>query len=215
MSSQSHWQNVYQTRRPDEVSWYRAHLDVSLALIEQAATNRDARIIDVGGGASTLVDDLLARDYRHVSVVDLSSTAFEVAKGRLGDRADKVEWLSGDATTFAFPEHRYDVWHDRATFHFLTRVKDRAAYVRQVARAVKPGGHLIVSTFGPGGPTRCSGLDIVRYDAQALHDEFGARFRLVKHLTQVHRTPAGVDQQFIYCRYSVTPESGRVTQVPG
>ncbi len=204
MNSRSHWQNVYQTKRPDEVSWYRAHLDVSLTLIEEAATNRDARIIDAGGGESTLADDLVARDYRHVSVLDLSSAALEVAKARLANETDHVEWLCGDVTTFAFPEHRYDVWHDRAMFHFLTDAKDRIAYARQVARAVKPGGCLIVATFGPEGPQKCSGLDVVRYDPNALHDEFGVGFRLVKHVTEWHRTPAGVDQQFIYCYWVVT-----------
>lgn len=203
MNSQSHWQNVYETKRPDEVSWYRAHLDVSLSLIEQATTNRAARIIDVGGGESTLVDDLLARGYQDVSVMDLSATALEVAKARLGDAANKVQWLCGDVTTFEFPRHRYDVWHDRAMFHFLTDAKDRIAYVRQVVRAVKPGGHVIVATFGPEGPTKCSGLDVVRYDPKALHDEFGEHFQLVKSVTESHRTPAGADQQFIYCYCNV------------
>ena len=196
---QSHWERVYQTKRPDEVSWYRAHLETSLALIEEAAPNRDARIIDVGGGESTLVDDLLYDGYRKVSVLDLSSTALDVAKDRMGAEAGSINWLCGDVTTFPFANHQYDVWHDRAVFHFLTEAADRVAYVRQVARAVKPGGHVIVATFGPEGPTKCSGLDVVRYDSGALHDEFGSRFRLMKHLTELHQTPAGVIQQFVYC----------------
>jgi len=204
VNSQSHWQSVYQTKRAHEVSWYRAHLDVSLALIEQAAPNRDARIIDIGGGEATLVDDLLVRGYRHLSVLDLSSTALEVARTRLGGSANDVSWHCADVTTFAFPEHRYDLWHDRAMFHFLTRAEDRAAYVRQLVRAVKPGGHVIVATFGPEGPTRCSGLDIVRYDAQTLHHEFGERFQWVRHVAEWHRTPAGTDQQFVYCYGNVT-----------
>jgi 2-polyprenyl-3-methyl-5-hydroxy-6-metoxy-1,4-benzoquinol methylase len=199
MDPKAHWDKVYRTKRPDQVSWYRPHLDVSLELIEEAAPNRDAQIIDVGGGESTLVDDLLARGYRNVSLLDISSTALDVAKKRLADRADTLKWLCGDVTTFGFARHRYDVWHDRAVFHFLIDPLSRAAYVRQVANAVKPGGHVIVATFGPEGPTQCSGLDVARYDPNALHDEFGPSFRLVKHLTELHRTPAGSIQQFTYC----------------
>ncbi len=208
MNPRSHWDTVYRTRRPDEVSWYRPHLETSLRLIEHADPSRDARIIDVGGGESTLVDDLLARGYRHVSVLDVSSIALEVAKERLGAEADKVTWLCGDATRFAFAPQHYDVWHDRAVFHFLTDSNERTAYVRQVAHAVKSGGHVIVATFGPEGPTQCSGLDVVRYDADALHGEFGASFRLEEHLTELHRTPTGSIQQFIYCFCNVLREQG-------
>jgi 2-polyprenyl-3-methyl-5-hydroxy-6-metoxy-1,4-benzoquinol methylase len=199
VDAKSHWDKVYRTKRPNEVSWYRPHLEVSLQLIEDAAPNRNPYIIDVGGGESTLVDDLLTRGYRNLSILDVSLTALDVAKERLGDRADMVNWLRGDVTTFAFTRHQYDVWHDRAVFHFLTESKERAAYVRQVAHAVKPGGHVIVATFGPKGPTKCSGLDVVRYDPSALHDEFGPSFQLVKHLTELHQTPAGSIQQFTYC----------------
>ncbi|WP_347262000.1 class I SAM-dependent methyltransferase [Rudaea sp.] len=199
MDPRSHWEKVYGTKRPDQVSWYRPHLELSLALIEEAAPNRDANIIDVGGGESTLVDDLIAGGYRHVSVLDLSSTALAVARARLGQDAERVEWLAGDVTTSPLPKGRYDVWHDRAVFHFLTRAADRVAYVKQVAHAVKRGGHVVVATFGPEGPTKCSGLDVVRYDADALHDEFGVNFHLVKSLSEQHRTPAGHFQQFTYC----------------
>ena len=199
MDAQQHWEGVYRTKRPDEVSWYAPHLDVSLRLIEDAAPDRDAAIIDVGGGEATLVDDLLDRGYRHVSVLDLSATALEVARARLGGRASAVHWLCGDVTAFSFRPHRYDVWHDRAVFHFLTDVKDRRAYVEQTARAVKSGGHVIVATFGPEGPTKCSGLEVRRYGSDALHEEFGPAFRLMKHETELHRTPAGVIQQFTYC----------------
>jgi len=199
MDAQSHWEKVYATKDPTKVSWYRPHLETSLQLITDAAGDRDARIIDVGGGESTLVDDLLAGGYRNVSVLDISSTALTVAKARIGAAADTVHWLSGDVTTFAFPRHHYDVWHDRAVFHFLTDAASRAAYVRQVAHAVRPGGHVIVATFGPEGPTKCSGLDVVRYDPDTLHDQFGPSFQLEKHLTELHRTPAGSTQQFTYC----------------
>jgi 2-polyprenyl-3-methyl-5-hydroxy-6-metoxy-1,4-benzoquinol methylase len=199
VDQQLHWEAVYQTRQPTEVSWYRPHLEISLRLIEGAASSRDAHIIDVGAGESTLVDDLLERGYRNLHAMDLSSTALDVAKARLGARANEVHWHPGDVRTFAFARHRYDVWHDRAVFHFLTDADDRAAYVRQVANAVRPGGHVIVATFGPEGPTRCSGLDVVRYDPEALHTEFGATFRLVNHCTELHQTPMGSTQQFTYC----------------
>ncbi len=199
MDPKLHWEKVYRTKRPDQVSWYRPHLDVSLRLIAEASPNRDAQIIDVGGGESTLVDDLLARGYHNLSILDVSLTALDVAKERLGDSAKTVNWLCGDVTTFSFGPNVYDVWHDRAVFHFLTESKERAAYVRQVARAVKPRGHVIVATFGPEGPTQCSGLNVVRYDADALHGEFGTSFQLVEHLTELHQTPAGSIQQFTYC----------------
>jgi len=206
MDPKAHWETVYRAKQPTEVSWYRPHLDLSIQLIEQAAPNRDAHIIDVGGGESTLVDDLLAGRYRNLSVLDVSATALAVAKERLGGWVDQVNWLCGDVTTFAFPRRAYDVWHDRAVFHFLTESSDRAAYVRQVAHAVRPGGHVIVATFGPEGPTKCSGLDVVRYGPNALHDEFGPNFQLVKHLTELHQTPAGSIQQFTYCYCNIAAE---------
>lgn len=204
MDPKAHWEQVYRTKGPEEVSWYRPHLEVSIELIERAAPDRGASVIDVGGGEATLVDDLLARGYRDLSVLDVSATALVVAQRRLGRDADKVHWLCGDVTTYGMPRHRFDVWHDRAVFHFLTEPEARVAYVRQVARAVKPGGHVIVAAFGPEGPTKCSGLDVVRYDADALHDEFGTAFELVEHRTEVHRTPAGALQQFVYCYCHVT-----------
>jgi SAM-dependent methyltransferase len=200
-----HWESVYQAKRPTEVSWYRPHLEVSLKLIEDAVASRDAHIIDVGAGESTLVDDLLARGYRNLYALDLSTVALDVARGRLGADASRVTWLCGDVCTFPFPPRQYDLWHDRAVFHFLTDAADRAAYVRQVARAVKPGGHVVVATFGPQGPTKCSGLDVMRYGPEALHDEFGSDFQLVKHHTELHHTPLGSTQQFTYC-YCRVPE---------
>ena len=197
--SKKHWERVYQTKQPTEVSWYRPHLDISLQLIGEAVANRDANIIDVGAGESTLVDDLLARGYRNLYALDLSETALDVAKARLGANASRVNWLRGDVRTFPFLSEQYDLWHDRAVFHFLTDPVDRAAYVRQVARTVKSGGHVIVATFGPEGPTQCSGLEVMRYGPEALHDEFGSNFRLVKHRSELHQTPTGTTQQFTYC----------------
>lgn len=202
MDQKAHWEKVYGTKAPDAVSWYRPHLETSLALIERAAPERTAAIIDVGGGASTLVDDLLERGYENITVLDISQTAIDVARKRLGAASEGVHWLAGDVTEVALPAQAYDVWHDRAVFHFLTAPEQRAAYVRQVLRAMKRGGHVIVSTFGPEGPVKCSGLDVMRYDAEALHAEFGARFRLVESSKEIHQTPFGTTQQFLscYCR---------------
>lgn len=199
MTNKAHWENVYQTKAVDEVSWYRPHLEVSLGLIDRATSDTGSAVIDVGGGEATLVDDLAARGYNDVTVLDISSAAIEVAKGRLGAAAASVHWITGDITTVELETARYDVWHDRAVFHFLTSAHDRAAYVRQVARAVNRGGHVIVATFGPDGPEKCSGLDVVRYDAESLHGEFGPRFRLLDSVTESHETPWGAPQQFMYC----------------
>jgi 2-polyprenyl-3-methyl-5-hydroxy-6-metoxy-1,4-benzoquinol methylase len=199
MDAGAHWDKVYSTKAPDAVSWYRPHLETSLALIEQAAGGRLASIIDVGGGASTLVDDLIARGYENVTVLDISQTALDLAKTRLGPAAQRVHWLLADVAQASLPSHAYDVWHDRAVFHFLTAQQDRAGYVQKVMHAVKRGGHVIVSTFGPEGPTKCSGLDVVRYDAESLHDQFGKHFRLVESAKEMHQTPFGKSQQFLYC----------------
>ena len=199
MDAKTHWEKVYATKAPEAVSWYRPHLETSLALIERAAPGYSAPIIDVGGGESTLVDDLLARGYENISLLDVSQTAIDVTKKRLGLAAEQVHWLVADVTDVQLERGAYDVWHDRAVFHFLTGSEHRAAYVRQVSHAVRHGGHVIVSTFGPEGPTKCSGLDVIRYDAESLHDQFGVRFRLVKSSKELHRTPFGTTQQFLFC----------------
>jgi 2-polyprenyl-3-methyl-5-hydroxy-6-metoxy-1,4-benzoquinol methylase len=195
----THWEKVYTTKAPDQVSWYRPHLETSISLIERAAGGTSASIIDVGGGESTLVDDLLARGYQNITVLDISQAAIDVTKKRLKDAAGRVHWITADVTTVEFAPGAYDVWHDRAVFHFLTSIEQRLAYVKTVARAVKQGGHVIVSTFGPEGPTKCSGLEVTRYDAESLHNEFGARFRLVESSKELHQTPFGTTQQFLYC----------------
>jgi 2-polyprenyl-3-methyl-5-hydroxy-6-metoxy-1,4-benzoquinol methylase len=199
INAESHWEKIYSTKAPNAVSWYRAHLETSLALIERAAGARSASIVDVGGGESTLVDDLLQRGYWNITVLDVSETAIDVTKKRLGAAAKQARWLVADITKVQLEPNTYDVWHDRAVFHFLTMPEQRAAYVRQVAAAVRPGGHIIVSTFGPEGPTKCSGLDVVRYDAESLHKEFGVRFRLEESSKELHQTPFGTTQQFLYC----------------
>ena len=199
MSVQTHWEKIYRKKAPDAFSWYRPHLEASLELIEKAAPKRSASIIDVGGGESTLVDDLLAQGYQDITVLDVSQTAIDVTKKRLGPDAQRVHWLTADIAKSELTSNAYDVWHDRAVFHFLTANDQRIAYVRQVARTVKPGGHVLVSTFGPEGPTKCSGLEVVRYDADSLHAEFGVRFRLLDSFKELHNTPFGTTQQFLYC----------------
>ena len=199
MDVKKHWDKVYATKAPESVSWYRAQLETSLALIERAAVARSASIIDIGGGESTLVDDLLLRGYKTLNVLDVSPTAIEVTKKRLGTAAKQVRWLVGDIVEIELEPHAYDLWHDRAVFHFLTTPERRLAYVRQVTCAVRPGGHVIVSTFGPEGPTKCSGLDVMRYDAESLHGEFGGHFRLIESSKELHQTPFGTTQQFLYC----------------
>lgn len=206
MSIQTHWENVYQAKAPDKVSWYRPHLEKSIEFIRRSVPNLSSSIIDIGGGESTLVDDLLACGYRDISVLDISAVAIKFAKDRLGDKAGEVTWLTADVTEVRLPEHRYDVWHDRAVFHFLTEPQQRAIYVRQVAHAVKPGGYVIVATFGLEGPLKCSGLDVARYNADTLHGEFGASFQLLESATELHKTPSGTTQQFLYCYCRVVAE---------
>jgi ubiquinone/menaquinone biosynthesis C-methylase UbiE len=201
MVEKKHWETVYQTKAADAVSWYRPHLDTSLALIERAVPDRNAAIIDIGGGEATLVDDLLSRGYRQLSVLDISQAAIEGAKNRLGEAADQVTWISADIMQSSFPAAHFDLWHDRALFHFLTAADQRAAYVERLTRALKPGGHAVIATFGPQGPEKCSGLDTMRYDAESLHAELGSRFALVEHSTELHHTPFDTTQQFIYAHF--------------
>ena len=199
MDARRHWEQVYQTKAPESVSWYSPHLQKSLGLVRSATHDPAAAIIDVGGGEATLVDDLLALGYRDLTVLDISQRAIEVAQKRLGPAADSVTWLLDDITTVSLEADRYEVWHDRAVFHFLTEPEQRQAYVGQVMRSVKAGGHVIVATFGPEGPEKCSGLETVRYDAKGLHGQFGGRFELVASDTESHQTPMGTVQQFLYC----------------
>jgi len=199
MQSKEHWETVYSTKAVDRVSWYQPHADKSMQLIRDSGVPRNAAIMDVGGGASTLVDDLLADGYGPVTVLDLSSAALAESQRRLGPLAGRVQWSVADVLTAEFAHHSVDVWHDRAVFHFLTAAEERAAYVRQVLHAVKPGGHVIVATFGSNGPLQCSGLPVMRYAAGELHAEFGEPFVMLAHDEQVHHTPFGTDQQFIYC----------------
>ena len=199
VQQKEHWEQVYTTKPTTAVSWFQQHAEQSLRLIEATRVPLSASIIDVGGGASTLVDDLLTKGYTALTVLDISAAALQAAQVRLGVRASAVRWLLEDITAATLPQNAYDVWHDRAVFHFLTAAEQRQAYVRNVLRAVKPGGHVIVSTFAEDGPPQCSGLPVMRYSPGELHAQFGAAFQLVKHETEAHRTPSGAVQQFVYC----------------
>ena len=199
METKRHWENVYATKGERHVSWYQEHALASMDLIRRTGAPKSARIIDIGGGASTFVDDLLAAGYRDVTVLDVSAEALHAAQRRLGERTASVAWIEADITEAALPRQAYDIWHDRAVFHFLTDAGARRRYVEAALAAVKPGGHVIVATFGPQGPLQCSGLPIVRYSPGALHREFGDRFRLIEHREEAHVTPAGAVQQFVYC----------------
>ncbi len=198
--NQKHWERVYQTKAPDAVSWYRPHLETSLALIKSAINDdQQSAIIDVGGGESTLVDDLLVQGYADITVFDISSTALQVTQKRLGEWSNRVNWWVGDITQANLPPRRFDLWHDRAVFHFLKQPEQRTAYVQQIARVLRPGGHVIVATFAQEGPEKCSGLEVVRYDAATLHRQFGEDFQLMQSRRETHHTPFGTTQQFVYC----------------
>lgn len=199
MQPKQHWETVYTTKSTDSVSWFQPHASLSLDLIRATGLGKDAGIIDVGGGASTLVDDLLANGYSDLTVLDLSAHAMEAARKRLGKDECRVRWIEADITEVDLPAKRYDIWHDRAVFHFLTTPEQREAYVQTVFRSVKPGGHVIVATFAEDGPEQCSGLPVMRYRPEELHDQFGEAFTLLKHQKEAHHTPAGKVQQFVYC----------------
>lgn len=199
MQSKEHWEHVYATKPAEGVSWYQTHAEQSLRLIRSTGVPPNTPIIDVGGGASTLVDDLLLAEYTAVTVLDMSATALAAAQKRLGARATRVQWIEADITTAKLPFHAYDLWHDRAVFHFLVSAEDRQAYIEAVLNAVKPGGHVIVATFAEDGPTHCSGLPVMRYSADRLHAEFGAPFTLLRQEKEEHHTPAGGVQKFTYC----------------
>lgn len=199
MDPKQHWETVHQAKAPTEVSWYQEHAARSMDFIRRTGVAKAGRIIDVGGGVSTLVDDLLAAGYTDVTVLDISAAALDVARSRLGAAAARVTWIEADVLHADLQAAYYELWHDRAVFHFLTDPADRDRYVDCAHRAVKPGGHVIVATFASDGPTQCSGLEVVRYDPESLHDAFGDEFRLVESAEETHVTPAGREQHFVYC----------------
>lgn len=195
-----HWQNVYATKSETEVSWFQASPAISFEMIRAASPDRAAAIIDVGGGASRLVDALLQDGYRNLAVLDLSANALDIAKKRIGAAASTVDWIVADATTWR-PAKIWDVWHDRAAFHFLTDPRDRAAYVERLRSAVAPGGHVIIATFAPDGPEKCSGLPVQRHDSASLSAELGPEFELVETRGETHHTPWHSTQAFQFSRF--------------
>ncbi len=201
MDFSEHWEKVYATKPVTQVSWFQEHDRLSLDLIQQEAVPTSASIIDVGGGASTLVDDLLELGYSHLTVLDVSGSALKVAQTRIGPSAASVTWLEANILEAQLPAYGYEVWHDLAAFHFLMDSAEKQAYVRKVCESLKPRGLFIIATFAEDGPIQCSELPVTRYNASSLHAEFGEYFHLVSSARSVHYTPAGNTQNFIYCLF--------------
>lgn len=199
--NKNHWEAIYQTKAADQVSWFKPRLSQTFQLLSQANVSVREPILDVGGGASTLVDDLLKKGFGDITILDISSEALEVAKKRLGSQAQKVKWLISDITTADLLKNHYALWHDRAVFHFLIRPEDRRAYVNRLNASLKQAGHAILSTFSLTGPERCSGLEVVRYSPEKLAAELGENFQLIKSFDENHQTPLGTTQAFIYCYF--------------
>lgn len=200
VDKKQHWEAVYAGKPVHETSWHQANPALSLGMIDAAANGRGASLIDVGGGASLLVDHLLDLGYRDLTVLDIAAAALDQARRRLGPRAAGVQWIESDVTAFA-PTRTWDIWHDRAAFHFLTEAADRRRYVDVLCQALTVGGQAIIAAFAPDGPQRCSGLDIVRYDADSLGAELGESFTLQERCFEVHLTPAGREQRFGFFRF--------------
>jgi len=197
MDPKKHWEGIYQENNPDEVSWFQPKLAISLELIKSVEPRKDARIIDIGGGASTLVESLLSDGYKNLSVLDISGNALAKIKERLKEKASQIEWFETSILDFSNPR-KFDLWHDRAVFHFLVNGSDRATYLKNLTGLLKAGGHLIVATFAIDGPLKCSGLDVVRYDETAMKKEIGEGFEFLKSCNEIHKTPWDTEQKFTY-----------------
>ena len=205
MGHKAHWEQIYQTKSVDQVSWYQTQPVVSLGFIRRTGIGKMAHIVDAGGGASSLVDYLLSDQFEHITVLDISATALVSAKTRIGQPADRVMWVEADITQCVFSENAFDLWHDRAVFHFLTSAEDRQKYIETVSHSLKPGGHIIIATFALDGPAQCSGLDVTRYSPNSLHHEFGDNFELVDSRHEDHLTPFDTRQSFVYCYWRKRP----------
>ncbi len=201
MPQRNHWEHVYSTRQIHAVGWYTPHLQVSLDWILTAVQDVNAAVIDAGGGASTLVDDLLEAGYRSITVLDISDKALSATKQRLGKMAELVTWLNSDVTSAGLPEQYYQLWHDRALFHFLTEPEQQRKYRDTVLKALKPGGYFIVGTFAPEAPANCSGLSVQRYSPDRLVKALGKKFELVDCKNDLHITPGAVEHMYLYCRF--------------
>lgn len=204
MNQKDHWEQVYSTKPTDKLGWYKPHLQTSLRWIKELGLAAEAPSIDVGGGASTLVDDLLGAGYRSITVLDISEKALCSVRERLGKKANMVTWLEGDITSVVLPSHHYELWHDRAVFHFLTELDQQRKYRENLLKALKPGGHLIIGTFAQEAPPKCSGLPVERYNLEQLEDTLGTEFELVHHRKEKHVTPGGLEQMYLYCCFRRT-----------
>lgn len=213
MDRRAHWEQVYTSKPSERLGWYKPRLQTSLEWISALGLDHGAPVIDVGGGASTLVDDLLDQGYTDITVLDLAEPALDLIKARLGERSTAVTWLSGDITEIELPENAYELWHDRAVFHFLTEPADRERYRENLCRALRPGGHVVIGTFAPEAPPRCSGLPVQRYDLERLQETLGSEFRLQHHKKEMHVTPGGVEQMYLYCEFRFEPvDNQRLSQ---
>ena len=208
-----HWEDVYSAKAHDEVSWFQNRPEVSLSLIRELAPGRDAAILDVGGGASTLVDHLLKDGRENLFVLDFAASALKRAQARLGSKASNVQWISTDVTAWR-PDISVDLWHDRAVLHFLTARADQEAYARALRAALKPDGAVIIAGFAPGGPVKCSGLKIVQHDTDSLQKLLGDDFTLVKTRDETHATPSGAEQAFRYHLFRREKAFGRNGALP-
>lgn len=202
--SRQYWEHVYQGRKVNEVSWYQEYPELSLQLIDASGIGSADAILDVGGGASVLVDHLLLQGFSRVAVLDISALALECARKRLSDQADRVEWIEADVTNFE-PPHPFALWHDRAVFHFLTEAGDRQRYIEVLKKALDGGGFLILATFSLDGPQMCSGLPVERYDVDKMQATLGPAFRLLEYRPELHTTPSGGEQRFIYALFRYQP----------
>ncbi len=199
MDAKAHWEGVYARKQPTEVSWYQPRPTRSLELLQRCGLTARSTLIDVGGGDSTLVDALLELGLRSITVLDISAAALARARARLGERAAAITWTEADVTRVELPPRAFDFWHDRAVFHVLGDPADRRRYVERATASVRPGGSLVIATFAPDGPTRCSGLDVTRYGPEDLAREFGEdAFELIDDCAETHRTPSGAEQRFTY-----------------
>jgi len=201
MNRKEHWEQVYSTRLADELGWYKPRLDTSLSWITDIGLEKGAPIIDVGGGASTLIDDLLHAGHESITVLDIADSALAASRERLGDQSHLIMWLCGDITSYQLPPGRFELWHDRAVFHFLTEADQQQAYLDNMRAALNPGGHVIIGAFAPEAPAKCSGLPVQRYNLEQLTRRFGDEFELIRHQKELHITPGGVEQMYLYARF--------------
>jgi SAM-dependent methyltransferase len=201
MNPKEHWEQVYSTKPTEKLGWFAPHLQTSFDWIGKLGLGMETPIIDVGGGASTLVDDLLDTGYQSVTVLDISRQALSLAKARLANRADMVTWIEGDVISTDLPVGHFELWHDRAVFHFLIEPEQQREYRDQLLKTLKPGSHLIIGTFAPDAPPRCSGLTVQRYSPEQLENALGGEFELQRQHNELHTTPSGVDQMYLYCQF--------------